>query len=667
MSSKPEVLIATTSDTIADELERQLDSQCVALGLTLKCGPDPSRRAFRSSEDLTAHLNDLGPAALFDTLLVLHAGTALNECFESRVPPSGRAHSPWHVSDKWQTGIAMDLMLRFPQLYSVFLTPLAPSEHEEARENFGSWCNQWAIDAGLEPGTAASWSRLHFATTTDEFAALHNLLRRFATGMRTIFDPCGFRTLVRNRFLAQVFGAETPTDGGWNNTEEARRLLNIRASQLAVLVDEERDLTLLTGYAAYKFGYRGWMINTYSEFLNEHEPRWASGKVFLLRDLDLRFPDIPPGSEGDAIREALKDIESKTWLHQLGHCDALTSRVISQDDRIIRGGRPWGMGYSTKEYRLGQRTINGTTEFLGLSKPLPSIYDVGNVLNSGDCYSLYSQLPRASGGSSSGGHGAPYTNLGIATDLIRNAEAYKDNDRVLVSVVSATLAQEAYALLLGMSRSTALEALRIVNLAEARLEAASIGVAHSLVIDDRRKDLQHLVETLELRDAGYNFLSQIWAELRLVYRDGEEFEASEQANFESLANTRWIFRRRRFGRRAMSVGLKRWLLLPARSFVALSCLFIGWAIILACLYCLDQTRLHHWVFAPNWAGAINFGDVLDRVMVSLCRAESLNTDGLPGFGTGSLLYRIANTSGAISSIVFIGFLASLLFRKVMRS
>jgi hypothetical protein len=511
--------------------------------------------------------------------------------------------------------------------------------------------------------------------------------------MRTIFDPTGFRTLVRNRFIAQVFGKESSLGGGWRNTEDARRLLNTRTIQLAVCVDEERDVTLLSGYAAYKFGYRSWMINTYSELLTTSAPVWANNQhTFLLRDVDLRFPDIVSDEDEVSIRQALKDITSPIWAALLLRGSQVIVRVLSQDKQIESGAPGRAKDYTDEEYGLGQKSEDGRIKYLGLSKPVFSLYDIGRVLawfdlGDGDrrnwrireygrwwhrrdgqpVWSLCSRLPQVRDMTAGEGHGARYTNLRIATDLICQARRCRQKEEVTGSIVSAILGDEAYSLLLGMSRNTALEAVRAINLADASVESASIGVAHSLRIADRRCDLEGLTAALNLGDARYNFLSQLWAELRLVYRDGEEFEASEEANFESLANTRWIWRRRRYGDRALSVRVKRWVLLPARSFTALVLLFMAWSMVLTCVHCADQVWLHGWTLSLTRAGVVNFVDTFDRVIVSICRGEALNAEGLLGFVQGSALYRLANSAGALSSVVFIGFLASLLFRKVMRS
>jgi hypothetical protein len=48
------------------------------------------------------------------------------------------------------------------------------------------------------------------------------------------------------------------------------------------------------------------------------------------------------------------------------------------------------------------------------------------------------------------------------------------------------------------------------------------------------------VSAREFRGSGNAFLARMWSELKLVYKEEDQFEASEEANAESLINSDWI-------------------------------------------------------------------------------------------------------------------------------
>lgn len=137
-----------------------------------------------------------------------------------------------------------------------------------------------------------------------------------------------------------------------------------------------------------------------------------------------------------------------------------------------------------------------------------------------------------------GGHGAPYLNLAIAEQLLRQAQ--RCNDCSSAHLIAALLASEAYELLLGMSKTTALEALLEMHKAEVKAEVLFTGVDLELMIDPRKKDVEAPLRSLGTDNRVSSiFLSQFWAELRTAYSDGESFAAAEAANRESLINGRW--------------------------------------------------------------------------------------------------------------------------------
>jgi hypothetical protein len=714
MVALPRILVAATCADIAGSLEKGLKALCKERGLLLQVGPQPGGGAYDSSEHLFFELSNMHPAELLDTLVVLHVGPALEECFESKVSNNS---SGWHVPGTVKPGVALELALRFPQVFPVFLSPLAPprdvTKATPTWPEFKGWLAGWEEDAKDDPTPGAdspmlpAWENIHFASSVDGFAGLKQTLDRFANGFRSVFDPTGFRSLMRNRFLAQVFGE--PTRGsdkgeGWANTRDARGQLNRRLGKLAVVIEEESDLMLLSGYAAYKFGYRSWMINTYSEFANYGTPDWGQARdLLLIRDIDLRLPDIIPSDNRQAsIRADLRNIHSTLWVERLAKKSDFTARALSQDPDIVdaaelkparrhtgqceiiahlkaraaAAGRPADLSPAKTEAfarRTGQTcACSGRRKFAGLTKPLGSIYSATGLFDGGSAKtpSLISTLPQAEEMRQQAAHGAPYMNLRIATDLIRQSRQCREGRETRPLLVAALLGQEAYSLLLGMSRSTALAALREVHLAEAAVESSSTGITYSVSIRERRKDVIRSVENVCPEEPGLNFLAKLWADLRLVYKDGEQFEASERANIESLVNARWLTlprrqRRRAAGLRKAVMRVKRALLQPLHSFYYLLAFWLIWSLILTILYCASQSR---WVFSATGAGLLNFFDVYVRVLVAIGRAEKISEEHLDvgSYGMLYILNRVTDVLCAITSVLAIGLVVSVIFRKSTR-
>jgi hypothetical protein len=653
MKAQPVVLIAMTDVEMAAGLTRRCGEICLREGLQLRTGSDENHLTFTSKEELFSVLQAQDPVQLCDWLVLLHIGTDVEECFKSAI--DSRA-SPWHVSERPGTGVAIELMLRFPQVFPVFLASFVQSNPA-----FERWLQRWLIDAELSTDVLPDWHRLAFINTID-IDRISQLLTRFGGGLRTLFDPTGFRTLVRNRFLAQVFGSDTPNQGGWQNSARPRSLLNSRLRRFAVIVEEEIDVALLAAYSAYKLGARAWLVNSYQEFRCALVPSWrnqAGSEVTVIRDLDLRFADYPSRDSLDpSIRRQLRDVHSAPWQGLPAGC---TVRVLSQELNVTQESDFW----SQEDRRLGQHTRDDYTgvEYLGLQKPLRSLFAMSDLLNIQPPRSLVSSLGVADELGEQVAHGAPYQNLRIAQHLLSQAKECRAQHNVDANIVGALLAQEAYSLLLGMSRTSSLDAILETNLCEVRAEGESAGVTHEVQIGSRREDLETSTESLHAGEAGFNFLSKAWAELRLMYRETEQFGAAEEANAESLSYGHWIFRGHVDLFRATRIALKRFVLSFLRSLPRLFFLFLAWPIVLTAFYCWA----YGWVFTPTVAGIVTFSDMYTHVFLGIVRGESLNVHGMGRGGPGeTFLQGVVDILSGLSTLTFIGLIVTVVFRKSTR-
>ncbi len=587
-------------------LQALLKKTCSERGLKLEVCPQGDNsedvggktiNAYSSAESLFDALELIEPTLLADTLVILDVGTELKNAFE----PVASTDGGWHViqnQDQRRAGVAVELLLRFPQVFPVILSPAVPvgldkeladwkayktleeelsclnktsEKSSEAAAANGEDCPTNSISATKNGPSRTCDVRSLFTQTTflhfvSPLAACEKpfdlVLSRFANGMRCWFDPTGLRTLVKNRFIGSLFGEHDH----WKNTSDQRDVLKKRLSQVCVAVDEERDFALLNAYAAWKFGRRTWVVTTYGEF-NFDKDRLVGERsgtdVLVLRDVDIRFPDVPDRPktseksevsdklEKDGIRKQLKDIFSEEWEPKI---DASWHvRAVSSDAHVEC--------YQRKGQKKEQN--NKPIEYFGFRKPMGSLYELRSALGvqaraaDGSILSHISAVDDKEK-SNQGGHGAPYLNLAMAEALLRNSARCRESPSA--HLLGALLAMEAYELLLGMSKTTALAALLLLHKHEVAAEVSFPGISHALDINDRKHDIEKTLDSLygkkrtsddkriqrmyliqfwaEMRIKRM-YLSQFWAEMRIKYREGEQFSAAEEANLQSLLNMNW--------------------------------------------------------------------------------------------------------------------------------
>lgn len=598
--ARPIVLVATTNPIMAYALQERLKEDCKTLGLKLEVCPDGDEsdvpgaevRAYDSAEALFDALEKRNPVELADTLVVLDIGTELENAFR----PAASKDQGWHVTAR-RAGIAVELLLRFPQVFHVFLSPAVPiakiagnARHVQdtstvekistaSREwkSFRQLINSFSEKTKPSPVNSngpssqlitgfAFQTPLHFVSPLDAGLGLVSTLARFARGMRCWFDPTGLRTLVKNCFLGTLFGK-----GDWANTETQRESLRKRLDNVVISIDEEREFALLSAYTAYRYGSSAWLVTTFEEF--ENKPLWVSSEtnksndVVVLRDIDLRFPDIPdkPPRGTESVRDQLKFIGSEIWTltdtgkHRLDK-DKCFVRVVSSNPGVSDS---W-INYDSIVKRLGQYPPEGcpsykNVKYHGLKKPIGTIFELEKLLSKEglNLSTLITEITPAKEPTEepklTGGHGAPYLNLSMSASLLFQSRLCNGGETA--NLIGALLALEAYELLLGMSTTTALEALLLLHKKEVAAEIEFPGISHDIKIEKRKHDIEKTIYSLLCKDksnneaaeatnkldkVGHVFLSQFWAELRVIYRNGEHFQAAEEANSQSLIHSDWL-------------------------------------------------------------------------------------------------------------------------------
>lgn len=697
--TRASVLIATTRLAMAYALMDKLRNPCLALGLRLEICPDgdgargPGQKydilPYASAEALFDVLEKRDPMSLSDTLVVLDVGCDLGDAFA----PAARSKSEWRPTTEVKGGIALELLLRFPHVFPVFLSSSIPVSGSIAGDGDIdvkkptlpiTAVDEWVRFRGLRDALRvknmetdrgnrkteifdiddlpALHEPLHFVSPLDGGAGLISTLVRFARGMRCWFDPTGLRTLVRNRFLGTVFGA----DGTWDNTWLNRRLLLERLDGAAMAVDEEREFAALNAYAIYKFGRRVWMVTTYREF--REKPLWNAGAldsgIVIIRDIDIRFPDIPSGM--GEVREDLADICGSIWKDDvLRVLEDVHVRAVSADARVAQCQSGC---WTDEDRRCGQRDSSIGREFLGLNKPIGTLYEIIQLLpNSAETVSTISGITSIEGNKrgSGGGHGAPYVNLQMTESLLMQART--SGGSPTGNLIGALLAGEAYQLILGMSKTTSLEALLLLHKKEVEAEMEFPGISHDIDIQSRRRDIETALGNLfpqegsRATDIRNMFLSRFWSELRKIYREGEQFRAADAANAQGLIHSRWLPGRWRgwFSDRTILSLKYRLIIEPATSLVA----WIRACAIVNLLFGIG----YYYFWTPTIKGESQdqFVKMLFDVFLSfLSQSPTQSVAEIAGHCNGWMQAAIAVHLSV--AYILLGMLIAMIFRKITR-
>lgn len=553
---RPIVLIATTDASMAYALRASLQESCTQLGLRLEICPSAGGeevlgvKPYRCVEELFDALLTRTSLELTDTLIVLDVGVELDDAFQA----SANKGSAWHPSMQSCAGVAVELMLRFPHIFPVFLSPAVPLVTDDELLTVGAangtnvyWKTFERLfesliafnDGGSDSNVTRSYraTSLHFASPLDGGAVIKSILNRFTAGMRCWFDPSGLRTLVKKKFISSVFDVDKVKNASFYD----------RHKHVCFVIEDERAFAMLNAYAGYRFGRRAFIVSSFQEFDGLHE--WLDyetrrqADVVIIRDIDLRFSDFSNNGE----REDLKDINSTLWQS--------VKKVVLRDDaqceiRVVStsaGIDSTVSSFCDAEARLGQRFVSKNDQpirYLGLKKPISSLFDLDWIVKVQN-ETVAARISTATQ-ESSGRHSAPYLNLAIAESLIQQARQCKGDASEII--LGALLASEAFEILQGMSTTTALEALLLMHKSEVTAEGEFPGVAQAVSIKARKHDIESTVKQLmrheENSRASKMFLVKFWAELKLIYRNGEQFFAAEEANIQSLVNSNWLFKKR---------------------------------------------------------------------------------------------------------------------------
>lgn len=379
---------------------------------------------------------------------------------------------------------------------------------------------------------------------------------------RSMFDASGIRNYIKVKLREKM---DFETDN-FHALHESRR------THLALAVDEETRHSLFWAYSLYSFGYSVLPITTAGE-LNSLRKRFKNGehKVDLIcRDFDLQFPDlqaptkdaedprkiplyqyrgvIPLKDDAESFALCLEnpkdenqDDENSFFWRALYDDERTKTVFVSQlpesntlpkgqmgviaGKRLIKRNE---LKYNETFNRYGLTVQDGKVILNGISKEVEGMFDFhrSDVIKqvyqeSRSCTTISKKRGTVSG------HSIPAVNSRIASSLIGRGKKEYKKERYLEA---ALLASEALEVLNGLSMSASMEAFHLKCCAEVKLELSVIGVGDFKKVARKRiYEIRRLLYrlTAENKEARRNAKMQIFNDLRKIYLEHEQFDASE--------------------------------------------------------------------------------------------------------------------------------------------
>jgi hypothetical protein len=680
---KTEIWVACFHETWVPQCESLLNHFEKSPHITRTLGPrQTERNIYLTYHELIEDLRAQKPEQLLDTYFILVCPGSIHSLLNCGHQQKDDEH--WKVDPYSHMGLLSQIILEFPQLntHTVYSLDDKASQikafHQELAVSVPNHVEQSEeiLNRAFEH---------HFFDLHHDRTKLLNSVQYFLQGNRYLFDPTGMRTLLKLRLIANVFaGIDENGDLDLENTLEQRKVIASRLNHLCIAVDEDLNSATFHAYASYRYGWRAWTITTFTEFDHAHLWQGQAKHKLVIRDTDLRFPDIQAKEPyrnlfgNTNVRYRLECVHSDLWKY-LPKGEQPSKKLDDQwNVRVITANQQQvtplnkkfhtpeelnkGESYSTarKEFSPLKTPEHTLPFYLGIAKPFNSFYDLAQLWLDREKFphmnqTLAARLKPPARLMSKAGHFAPYINLPLAEQLlhqVKRCDGQNENGWLL----SAMLASEADELLLGMSEYSGLEAIRFLHRSEVMAEIESIGLSGRIKIDHRKEEINQLVETRYHNDISKQdqFLSRFWDDCRTLYKNSEQFQASEQANVESFSKRKWFHK---------SPWISRWeetarkgMILCASSLGAWSGF---WVLSNAFFYLLYYLLLDHNNFSQL--------DFMYQVYISSLIGE-------PSFGFSDSLGPL--TDAKLKLVVFLhfgcsyilfGFFLSMVYRRITRS
>lgn len=683
MGRKTEIWVACFHETSVPQCQSLLDHFENSPHIIKTLGPKNNpRNTYLTHHELLDDLRAQKPEQLLDTYIILVCPGSIQPLLNCG--HQQKENEDWKADPNTHMGLLSQIIMEFPQLN----THIVYSQKNKSFQQ-NTFKQELAISI---PENIADPDKIleqafqhHFFEIEYETTELLKSVEHFLQGNRYLFDPTGLRTLLKLRLIANVFaGINEQGNLDLQNTLEQRQVIASRLDHLCLTVDEDLSSATFHGYASYRYGWRAWTITTFKEFDHAHLWRSQAKYKLVIRDTDLRFPDIQAKEPyrhqfgNTNVRYRLECIHSDLWkflpkdqqsapkLDKDWNVRVITAsqHQVTQNHQAFKTSEELNRGETYSETRKEFSPVVSHTNkqpvFLGIAKPFNSFYDLAQLWADQHHFphmnqTMAARLKPPARLMSKTGHFAPYINLPLAEQLlyqVKRCDGQNENGWLL----SAILACEADELLLGMSEYSGLEAIRFLHRSEVMAEIESIGLSGRIKIDHRKREINQLVKTRYGNDISRQdqFLSRFWDDCRTLYKNSEQFLASEQANIESFSKRKWFHSSPWAGQ--VEEWLRKGMILCASSLGAWSAFWLISNALFFILYCF---LLDHQLLNP-----MNF---MYQVYISSLIGE-------PSFGFTESLGPTMNHQLKLivfmhfgCSYILFGFFLSMVYRRITRS
>lgn len=328
------------------------------------------------------------------------------------------------------------------------------------------------------------------------------------------FDPTGLRRLVRGFFRPAVDYAD----------------IQKAIQGVGIVLDEEYSFASLVALATYRTGIPTRLIST--ERLARH---WLGGQAAG----DTARPYWPAGRDsGERIEISVEDVyvsfpdsSNHDWASLPERDKVLEGLAASRKRYLLTVGQGRGGGErirwkSNLQYlRRDFRNRSGV-----IHKPVAGVHQLLRITGLKRPSGIRKR--RGTDSCSDLGHSVEGRVALICENLLKRSSARLERARsVEAAIVAAVIAIDARALLASHAPTLALEAVALQHDAEVQAESSFIGIAHSLRIDLRireiRKDCRRISRWFSRKT---RLLNEINARLSIVDRIATRFASNNQAD-----------------------------------------------------------------------------------------------------------------------------------------
>ncbi len=414
------------------------------------------------------------------------------------------AAAEWDLTREVHPLRPVELMLSFPEVYWIFLTPSLPdlSDAFASRRSTPPELSNGAFQQQLRSLAIPA----HFVEY-EKLALLPQLIQRHGEGFRPLFDPFGLRFFIEA--MAQPDMAKAPASSS-----------QFLLPQLGVAVEDESTFCWFHGYLLYRYGRFASLAPTYSALRT-----WQKLLSSALDEIEGNGRSVhPTGSAAGATVERptkiaiIEDVElsfsdCKDWILRKeslmpGHYEA-TTHLYRDHSTALR--LRWDEGQWSGRWapRIVVSSIKVSCDGRAILKPHNGMFEIGIVES---LWSPPKDRPnsppteclrfRTDGAppSAADRHSATGMVQEVAARLLMRiragAEDVRDSDQ---AIHYAALALAARRLLGFRTLHLSLDAIRLQHQMEVEAEASFIGTSNDLDVDLRMRVIEDEVTDIVWR------------------------------------------------------------------------------------------------------------------------------------------------------------------------